>query len=578
MSHLADPVTSARGGHRDDAAESQATSPATPQTPNLLSTSVWIALTVLTIVLIARNVGTHQLGALWDDASYVVLARSLSEAAQYGHMSYPGTPLPTRYPFGFPLVLAAVSDGARSLPAMLGVSMAATLVNVALIFWAWPLLCRGYSRWWAIGAAAASTLSPLVITQTDMVMSEPLFTTCTLLALIATERCARAPRSTTAHVALGVAVAATIAVRTIGVAVVAGLVVSLLWRLRHEAVRVLTTAALAGLTALGAIVISTNVGVRDIWPSTYLQHSNLPTIGEHSLPWGTPGLPTEPMSPLARLRDGVCVYATQHVRAAVVPVGGGGREVDLGRRIGIPALPTVIGLGVSGLVLLGAAAAAARGTGLMPVVVVYEVCSLLVLFNWPWHGPRFLYPLQMFLVFQFMTGLAFVVRSAVRVTPLTRVVAAGAVAAATVAAVTMGLAAAGAAKSFSPPDTRRNIRNLEVGALWLREHSPANAVFMARNPDSVYVHAERQVLDYPLEFEQGPFLNYLTDRHVAYVLVAPELWWRDDGQLAYDEVMATKYLPLIESLEAKTLLVSVFRSEPDKVEVFRVNVDTTERR
>jgi hypothetical protein len=401
-----------------------------------------------------------------------------------------------------------------------------------------------------------------------MVMSEPVFTTLALLTLACGERCASQPRSSTWPLMLGALSAYAICLRTIGAALPLAIALSLVMRLRWQAVRSLAAAAAAGLGTFAVLVVATNVTVRDIWPGTYLQHSSLPTIGDHSLPFGTPGLPTEPVSPISRVTAGGRAYVEQHIRTAIVPVGGGDREVQLGRSLlGIENLPAVIGLTVTALVVFGALGALRRHTGLLPGVLLFEACYLAVLFNWPWNGARFLYPIQPFLVFHFLSGVATVVSAL----PLVgRVASRRHMAAVATAAVCVVLAGAGAAKSLNAPDGRGHLPDLEVGARWLRDHAAASAVVMARNPDSVYVHAERKVIDYPLAFELASFRDHLDTQRVDYVLVSPELWWRDDGQLAYDEVMAKSYVPMIEALEREGRVSSVFRSDRDLVGVFEV--------
>lgn len=528
----------------------------------------WAVVLAMVCTLGVMTAGTHQLGAYWDDASYVVLARSLVDSPEYGHISYPGDPLPTRYPFGYPLLLALVASGARSLGAMTAVSLVATLVNLTVLFWAWPSFCRGYSRWWSVGAVAIASLSPLVTGHTDMVMSEPVFTTLALLTLASGARCASRPLSWTWPLLLGALSAYAICLRTIGAALPLAIALSLVIQLRGQAMRSLATAAAAGLGTFAVLVLATNVTVRDIWPGTYLQHSSLPTIGDHSLPFGTPGLPTEPVSLLSRVTAGGRAYLEQHIRTAIVPVGGGDREVQLGKSLfGIENLPAAIGLTVTALVFLGAVVALRRQSGLLPGVLLFEACYLAVLFNWPWNGARFLYPIQPFLAFHFLSGVAAVVS----VLPLVeRVTSRRRIAAVATAAVCVGLAGAGAAKSLNAPDGRGHLPDLEVGARWLRENAATSAVVMARNPDSVFVHAERKVLDYPLAFELAPFRDQLDKHRVDFVLVTPELWWRDDGQLAYDEVMARSYVPMLEALEREGRVTSVFRSDRDLVEVFEV--------
>lgn len=63
-------------------------------------------LLVLAAGLYLYRFDSFQVGTYMDDAQYVVLAKSLVQGPAYGLVSGPGPALPTRFPFGWPLLLA----------------------------------------------------------------------------------------------------------------------------------------------------------------------------------------------------------------------------------------------------------------------------------------------------------------------------------------------------------------------------------------------------------------------------------------------------------------------------------------
>jgi hypothetical protein len=71
--------------------------------------ALWAAALALGVFLSLRDYQSYQVGFYQDDASYAVLTESLVRGPAYGYINEPGYPGPTRYPFGFPLILAPVA-------------------------------------------------------------------------------------------------------------------------------------------------------------------------------------------------------------------------------------------------------------------------------------------------------------------------------------------------------------------------------------------------------------------------------------------------------------------------------------
>ena len=80
-------------------------------------TKSWVCRSCVTalVLLIAVSLGLYlwrfdsfQVGTYMDDAEYMVLSKSIAEGRDYGLINPPNEVLPTRYPFGWPLILAPV--------------------------------------------------------------------------------------------------------------------------------------------------------------------------------------------------------------------------------------------------------------------------------------------------------------------------------------------------------------------------------------------------------------------------------------------------------------------------------------
>ncbi len=126
---------------------------------------------------------SFQVGTYMDDAQYVVLAESLAQGAQYGLVNQPSEVLPTRYPFGWPLLLSPIYAlfGGDFQPLKM-VSLLLTLGGVVVVALGWRQLGL-LSPWIGIASAGLFAFSPLVVGHARMVMSEPAFLFVVLLAL-----------------------------------------------------------------------------------------------------------------------------------------------------------------------------------------------------------------------------------------------------------------------------------------------------------------------------------------------------------------------------------------------------------
>ncbi len=163
--------------------------------PRRLHIALWLILLAASAALALFHYQILQIGAYQDDASYIILAQSLIKADRYGLMYGPWLlPDPPTFPFGFPLLLADLMRLGLSLNALKGVSFVATLVNISLLFWGWPLISRRASYGWGLAVAVLYGTSLLAVSHSRVIMSEAVFTTWTFAALLLTEGMARGGR------------------------------------------------------------------------------------------------------------------------------------------------------------------------------------------------------------------------------------------------------------------------------------------------------------------------------------------------------------------------------------------------
>ena len=198
--------------------------------------AVWLApLLVLAIALHA--VDAYPVGAVYDDAVYVEIAKALATGRGYRYLHLPGAPFAVHFPPGYPFFLSLLWRIAPGFPANILVFKIANavLVAVSAVWFAWFVRDRfsftGPQA--ALGAVVASIGIPTLVLS-SLVMSEPLFLAIALPALLLGERVVSGDRRVAGIVGAGLLAGAATLVRTHGIAVIAAVALLLLWRRRFR--------------------------------------------------------------------------------------------------------------------------------------------------------------------------------------------------------------------------------------------------------------------------------------------------------------------------------------------------------
>ncbi|MFI5279859.1 MAG: hypothetical protein ACHQU1_05145 [Gemmatimonadales bacterium] len=171
-------------------------------------------------------------GVFYDDGIYLALAKSLAEGHGYHLLYLPGAPGGVHYPFGYPALLAALWKAWPHFPANVALFRAANVVLMAIFaaLTVGHLGERVLGRKWSGAAivAIAATALPLVTVAT-VLFAEPLFLALAASALWVAEVATRADGRRGALIALlaGALAGAAALTRSIGIALVLGIVVSL---------------------------------------------------------------------------------------------------------------------------------------------------------------------------------------------------------------------------------------------------------------------------------------------------------------------------------------------------------------
>ncbi len=188
-------------------------------------------------------------GIMHDDGMYVILAKSLATGHGYRWLHLPDAPSATHFPPGYPAVLALLWWIFPAFPANV---LAFKVANACFTAASAYLLVRFMRERWQFRSLSVGLYTALVmfgipiLALSSMVMSEPLFLTLTLAALLLAERVVDgAEKRPVAVAALGLLVGFDTLVRSHGIALVAAMSLVLLLRRRWRDVLLFVAPAFA---------------------------------------------------------------------------------------------------------------------------------------------------------------------------------------------------------------------------------------------------------------------------------------------------------------------------------------------
>lgn len=548
---------------------------------------LWTVVLIVMVGLSLHNYDSFQIGTYGDDSDYIILSWSLISSHTYGMINVPGVPQAGRYPFGYPLLLTPMTllfPG--NLTALKVPSLIFTIVNASILFWGWRWLGGRRSYWWALALVALYAVDPMTVRFTRMTMSEPTFTTFCWLSLLLAGLGARGQGGRWWIPALSVTLLGALFTRTVGIIpVVVVLGYLLTTRGRRFLREGLAIIAVIGVL-LGLVVSITPVQPKNLLPVEYLQDQSgsfLPTSIKRVLaesvaserasnsvqapPISTTPLPLHEDSWLLRmLRYGVRQHLGKDLPGIVLAVGGGVKEQALASLIGVPLLPLLIGLLISGLVLLGMFRWPFDGD--ITVFILFAPIYFGALFLWIWDDPRFLYPIEPQLFLGFLGGIDLLVLAAgwlIRQQQRARAYGWAIIVGATLIVLTTSMT-----KSWTIDKTQLHVGDLALRTNWLKEHTDPTAIFMSEVPATDFIYSQRKTVDYPEHPVSAEQLeHYLDENRIRYILVAPTVTWQSRYQPVYSQ-STRRLLPLVKNLEQEGRIKLVYRFPPDLIEVFAV--------
>lgn len=188
---------------------------------------------VLFLLLVAHAHPTRWFGAFRDDGLYFSSAKALAEGRGYVIANLPGNPPQTKYPILYPWILSCIWKCNPSFPANLtwAVCLSAAF-SCAFLIVAFLLLrqFRGVSDRTALVILVVCATLPDLVTVGGSVLSDSLFMLLAMAAMVVADRALRAGGRIPWAVWAGILAGLTTMARSVGVAVVAGIVLAGLYR------------------------------------------------------------------------------------------------------------------------------------------------------------------------------------------------------------------------------------------------------------------------------------------------------------------------------------------------------------
>ena len=446
-------------------------------------------------------------GLTGDNAQYILLGLSLATGQTYAN---------AEYPWGYPALLTpvlAVTGPENVLAAIPWLK----LITILLFLGSLPLIYMLFrARSSALSAFVAAMLFAVngtTLLYANDVMSEIPFVFVTFAAMLFWQRkldpwlrdsdSASTPWATLLTV--GLLIEAAYYVRTVGLALMGGALLVLLW---HRKVRAaLVMAVLLGGLALPWLLFSSAAGQPTYTTKLLLRDPYNPQLGQISSvgEFGT------------RLVTTADLYVSHVFPAMVLPDPAPAPLRSL-------VAPLLVALMVLGL---GWRLATRRG-----LTEVYTLLFLLVLFAWPWRADRFMLPVYPLLLFFVLEGIAYLLRagrSVERMAPAARVtlVTLGVVLfampnlwlAGQAGATNIRYLAGEAPPSGHTPDWQAYFAACD----WLNKHTPPGSVVMSRKSTLTQIYAGRPSVLIPL-IPPGQYPDFVRQNHVAYIIEDGFAW------------------------------------------------------
>lgn len=550
---------------------------------------VFSVLIALTLFLSLREFNSFQFGFTPDSVEYTLLTRSLLQGPTFGLGYPPDTPDPTHFPFGYPLLLTPfVLSAPHDFQFPQWLSLLATVTGGGILFWGWRTFAPLYSDRWRFAVTGMFLLAPTTLSETRLILSEPVFTMFVLLALWFAGQALQTPQRTVFWIGLSVASFFMVFTRSVGLVFLAAILFYMVILLRGRVLGGLVRMFAVMGALLVVILAFTPVQLTDLIPSTYLvqfvEYGPLKPVQ----PWAQSKLRTAPPAPdtaasasanpvetAGSLLDTnfVETHIHQDLRKMYLLSGGGPFEAALARRLNAPWLLMLPGIVSLLLFVLGNVRwfqeTRQHLHERMSLFQFAALIYLVVIFFWRGGGDRLFHAVQPQMYLALLLGIVFIVKII-----------------------------AGLGRRLSPASSPRWLGPIFVGfvgvwlcvavvrdwtlmssyAMWGDLHRRTDPIIANTPPDAVllsdwsaldYVMTGRHTVSFPQNINTpGDLQELVQERHITYIVVAYDASFTHAGIAPYGMRVANAGAALQEMLARGELVRVVADAFP--IQVLRV--------
>jgi 4-amino-4-deoxy-L-arabinose transferase-like glycosyltransferase len=450
-----------------------------------------IAVTLLILCGVSAAVGVlgfdRLLSIIGDNAEFAILGRALARGEGFRYINHPGLRPGTKYPPGFPLMLAGWAGiFGESIMAM---KILVLLTYIAVVGMTFVVARRFIDDARAVLAALLVATSATVATYSHQILSDMPYTFFSLLAIYLMARGERDRRMLWAGIAMCVW---AYFVRTVGASLlVAALAFLLMKHKRREALVLVACFLLA--SGLWAIRNYTMTGEG----SRYLK----------VLLTANPYDPDKGMVTFAGLLGRAWINLTGYV-GHLMPVNLFPSLVNYAAALGGDPLRSLISVLVVVIVVLGGYSLRKHAM----IINIYVLAYFAIYLAWPdvWRSERFMVPIAPLAAILFLAGLRlifkyFEVRS--RVTLIVSAVL-----------VLTNLFALSAyftrVRGYTP-----GWHNYLEAATWVGAHSSEDALVVCRKPFLFHLFSDRKTVGYPFTRDVDAMRDYLAATRPDYIVM-----------------------------------------------------------
>ncbi|RJP53757.1 MAG: hypothetical protein C4557_04275 [Anaerolineaceae bacterium] len=477
-----------------------------------------------------------QIGASYDDAHYIILAESLSSGQGYQLINFPRPQIERAFPPGWSLLLAPLTflfPGNYSV-----LKIFSLLLSLSSILLTYKIFSKRLSSPFLEMLTGLVALNPLLVGASVTVMSESAYLFFSLLALYLFDNWKPSPqpalslrerRMSDWLIALIAFLAFyTQLIRTIGISLFLALIIFLLFTRRFRETGIVVGVFIAGTLLQG-------------WVSGVLISSGYQSqVFNSSVP-----------EKLGQMGSNALGYFNETLAGSLIPVFGSNLTSYLGA-FNLEFIPALLNILVLSFIVLGAASR--KRIEPLDVYAAIYLFGILAFWN-PRVGSvkaRFLIPIIPLLYFYFLQGLAWAAEKVNR----NRINFGTSVAAVLIALILL----ARNVQDWRSP-VMNQMTDLSIGASWVAENAPPDAIVMVNEPVPSYPHVRRKTINFP---KQGQDLRkYLDNQGIDYIIIAPPLGSPRSTKL---DKGVEKYLSVLDA--EPVAFVAVFSDPENNVTVY----------